>query len=86
MYNFRNFRNKFPTIFWSLIFHTLLPRLHYFSQKKETYKFGILKCDGERNQKNSHFRKTLNYTSNFRKINTEALVISKMMTEQIKIL
>ena len=46
--------------------------LQDFCKKKETYKFRILKCDGERNQKNSHFRKTFNYTSEFRKNNTEA--------------
>ena len=34
MYNFRsssNLANKFPTIFWSLIFHISLPGLGYFS-------------------------------------------------------
>ena len=36
MYNFRSFSNKFPTIFRSLIFNILPPRLQYFSQKKET--------------------------------------------------
>ena len=30
-YNFRNLSNKFPTIFWSIIFHILLSRLQYFS-------------------------------------------------------
>ena len=36
MYNFRSLSNKFTTIFWRLIFQILLPRLGYFSQKKET--------------------------------------------------
>ena len=60
MYNFRNLFKKFPTIFWNLIFRSSLSRLCYFSQKKETQHFRIRKCDGKRNQKNSHFRKTLN--------------------------
>ena len=38
-----------------------------------------MKCVGERNQKNSHFRKMLNYTYIFRKNNNEALVISKRL-------
>ena len=36
MYNFRSFANKSATIFWSFIFHILLPRLGYFRSKKET--------------------------------------------------
>ena len=36
MYNFRSLSNKFTTIFWPIIFQILLPRLGYFSQKKET--------------------------------------------------
>ena len=32
MYNFRSLSNKFTTIFWSLIFQILLPRLGYFLQ------------------------------------------------------
>ena len=35
--------------------------------------------DEERNQKNSHFLKTLNCSYNFREYNTEALVISKRL-------
>ena len=31
MYNFQSLGNKFPTIFWSLIFHNLPPWLHCFS-------------------------------------------------------
>ena len=31
MYNFRSLINKFPTIFWSLIFLILLPMLGHFS-------------------------------------------------------
>ena len=34
-----------------------------------------LRCDAERNQKNSHFRKTLNCSQNFRENNSEALLI-----------
>ena len=33
MYNFRSFSNKFPTIFWSLIFHISLPRSGCFPYK-----------------------------------------------------
>ena len=80
MYNFRSLSNKFPTIFWSLIFRISLSRLSYFSKKKETQNFRIRKCDGKRNQKTSHFLKTLNCISNFRENNiTEALVISKRL-------
>ena len=35
-YNFWSLSNKFPTIFWRLIFNILLPEEGYFSQKKET--------------------------------------------------
>ena len=41
--NFRGLSNKFPTIFWSLIFHILLPRLGYFSRKKEKREYLDLK-------------------------------------------
>ena len=30
MYSFQSLSNKFPTIFWSLIFRISLPRLSYF--------------------------------------------------------
>ena len=70
---------KFPTIFWSLIFNILLPRLLYFSKKKETQNFRILKCDGDRNENNFYFRKTLNCTQNFLENNTETIVISKAL-------
>ena len=43
-----------------LIFRISLPRLSYFSQKKETWNFRTWKCNGKRNQKDSHFRRTLN--------------------------
>ena len=49
MYNFRSFSNKSATIFWSLIFHILLPRLAIFRSKKETWNFRIQKCDVEKN-------------------------------------
>ena len=32
----RGFANKCATIFWSFIFHILVPRLAYFHSKKET--------------------------------------------------
>ena len=35
MYNFQSLSNKFPTILWSLIVHVSLPRLSYFSKKKQ---------------------------------------------------
>ena len=60
MYNFRSLSDKFRTIFWSLIFPISLPRLNYFSLKKETLNFRNRKCDAERKQKTDHFRKTLN--------------------------
>ena len=39
MYNFRSLSNKFPTIFWSLIFPISLPRLSYFFVEKGNLKF-----------------------------------------------
>ena len=41
MCNFPSLSNKFPTIFGSLIFHTSLPRLGYFSQKSKPKIFGF---------------------------------------------
>ena len=84
MYNFQSLPNKFSTIFCSLIFHILLTGLHYFFlqiyRKRKPKNFRILKCNGERNHKNSHFHlEALNCTQNFRKNNTEALVISKRL-------
>ena len=79
MYNFRSLSSKFPAIFWSFIFHISLPRLGYFSYKRETKNVRIQKCDGERNQKNSHFRNTLKCIKNFPENNTEALEISKRL-------
>ena len=60
MYNFRSLSYKFTTIFWSLIFQILLTDQPIFRKKGETKNFRIKKCDGERNQKNCHFRNTLN--------------------------
>ena len=58
MYNFRSVSNKFPTIFLSLISH-FSPQVRLFLVEKGKYlKFSDSKCDGEKNQKNSHFRKT----------------------------
>ena len=61
-YNFRTLSNKFPTIFWSLIFGILPPRLTYFSQEKETEKIRIRKYDGKRNRKNSLFFSHLKFS------------------------
>ena len=36
MYDFQSLSDKFPTIFWNLIFHISLPSLSYISKKKET--------------------------------------------------
>ena len=36
IFSHRGFANKSATIFWSLIFHILVPRLAYFRSKKET--------------------------------------------------
>ena len=77
MYNFRSLSIKFLTIFWSLIFPILLPRLSYFFIEKGNLNFRNRECDAERNQKNSHFRITLNYCLRFQENNFEALVILK---------
>ena len=45
MYNFRSLSNQFPTVFWGLNFPISLPRLSYFSWRKETYNFQILCMD-----------------------------------------
>ena len=61
MYEFRSLSDKFPTIFWNLIFHISLPSLSYISKKKkETLNFRIQTFDGERNQKNANLHKALN--------------------------
>ena len=88
MYCFRRLFNKFATIFLSLIFHFI------FRTKKETLNFQILKCDGERNQKNSLFRGGLTAAKIFAKIIiliAEVPVISKTLkfpgiTKQVQIL
>ena len=73
---------KYPRFFSSLIFHISLHRLGFFSQKRETYFFGLQK---RRNQKISHFRQTLNHPM-------KTFVISKRfklplrMTQQMQIL
>ena len=42
MYNFRGLPDKFPKIFWKLIFHILQPRLGYFFvAKREPKLFGF---------------------------------------------
>ena len=58
MCDFQSLSDKFPTIFWHLIFHISLPSLSYISKKKETYNFGIQTFDGEK--KNANLRKTVN--------------------------
>ena len=58
MYDFQSLSDKFPTIFWSLIFHISLPSLSYISKKKETKNFRIQTFDGEK--KNANLRKTVN--------------------------
>ena len=60
VYNFRSLSKKFPTIF--LRFNFL-----YFTVEKGNLKFSASKKGGERNNKNTHFRKTkkLNCTLNF---------------------
>ena len=37
VYNFRNLSNKFPTTFWSLIFHISVPRSAILRRQKETF-------------------------------------------------
>ena len=62
MYNFRTLSNKFPMIFWSLIFPiSLASQIKlFFRRKRKTWNVRNGKCDAERNQKNSPFRKTFN--------------------------
>ena len=36
MYDFQSLSDKFPTIFWNLIFHISLPNLSYISKKEDT--------------------------------------------------
>ena len=65
----------------------------FFLEKRKPKIFGLKKCNGERNQKMSHFRDTSNCISNFRENNTQDNAISKRlnasssgMTEQIQTL
>ena len=51
MYNFWSLFNKFPTIFWSLIFHILPPRLGYFLYKNGYLKLSDSKMYGEESEK-----------------------------------
>ena len=37
VYNFRSLSNKFPTTFWSLIFHISVPRWTILRRQKETF-------------------------------------------------
>ena len=55
------------------------PQVKLLSVEKGTRNFRNRTCDVERNQKNSHFRKTLNSSYNFRENNTEVLLISKRL-------
>ena len=59
MYNFRSLSNKFPMMFWSLIFHISHPRLGYFFQGKNI----IIKEKG--NLKFSHSKMKRRETKTF---------------------
>ena len=72
-YNFRTLSNKFPTIFWSLIFGILPPRLSYFSQEKETEKIS----DSKMRWKEESEKFSLLLSSQI--FGNEALVISKRL-------
>ena len=47
MYNIQSLSNKFPMIFWSLIFHILLPRWGYFAQPKGNLKINFVQMREE---------------------------------------
>ena len=82
MYNFRSLCNKFPKIFWLLIFHIWqisLPRWGCFS-----YKFSDSKMRWREDWKNSHFRNSLNCISNFGENSTEVLASLRMHLSRSK--
>ena len=50
-----------PYDFLKFIFLRFIPQVRlFFRNKKGNLKFRIQECDGERDQKNSHFRNDLN--------------------------
>ena len=80
MYNFRSlYRTNSLYDFLKFNISHFTPQVKLLSVEKGTWNFRNRKCDVERNQKNSHFRKTLNSSYNFRENNTEVLLISKRL-------
>ena len=73
MYNFRSlYRANSLYDFLKFNISHFTPQVKLLSVEKGTWNV-------ERNQKNSHFRKTLNSSYNFRENNTEVLLISKRL-------
>ena len=80
MYNFRSlYRTNSLYDFLKFNISHFTPQVKLLSVEKGTWNFRNRKCDVERNQKNSHFRKTLNSSYNFRENNTEVLLISNRL-------
>ena len=80
MYNFRSlYRTNSLYDFLKFNISHFTPQVKLLSVEKGTWNFRNRKCDVERNQKNSHFRKTLNSSYNFRENNTEVLLTSKRL-------
>ena len=74
MYNFRNLSNKYPYDFLKVVFSYFTTQVILFFLEKGNLKLSDSKLyDGERNHKNSHFRKTLNCTKVFGKITLKPL-------------
>ena len=78
MYNFRELSDKFPTIFWCLIFHILHARLGYFFVAKREPKLFGFKYVTERGLKKI-LTFVIRYLRYFQENNTEALVNSKRL-------
>ena len=78
MYNFGGLSDKFPTIFWSLIFHILHPRLGYFFVAKREPKLFRFRYVIERGIKKI-LTFVIRYLRYFQENKTEALVNSKRL-------
>ena len=80
MYNFRSlYRTNSLYDFLKFNISHFTPQVKLLSVEKGTWNFRNRKCDVERNQKNFHFRKTLNSSYNFRENNTDVLLTSKRL-------
>ena len=78
---FQSLSDKFPIrISETNLSHSTAQVRRFIVQKRKFQIFGLKNVmDGGKNKKNSHFRNTLNFTSNFREKSTEAFVISKRL-------